>query len=172
MLDDFRGVLVKRVHGEFGAVLLGEGEFVVRDVHRGDAQAHGHGILDGDVPQPADAGDGDPLPRLGFGHFQSLVDGDAGAEHRGHLHGVRTGGNSGGEPAVHQHVLTEGAVHTVAGVLLGLAQRFPAGAAVLAVAAGGPEPGVAHQVTDGEVCDALAEGHHLAHAFVAGHEGR
>src|SRR6185312_10631295 len=171
-LDGLNGIFGEGVDGDFGAVLAGQSQLVLGNVDGGHAQAHGHGILDGDVAEPADPGDYDPLAGARLGHLQALVDRDAGAEDRGDFHGVGAVRDAGGEVRVHQHVLAEGAVNTVSAVLLGFAERLPAGAAVFAVAAGRPEPGVADAVADGDVGDAFAEGHHLAHAFVAGNERR
>jgi len=74
--------------------------------------------------------------------------------------------------SVHQHVLAEGAIDAVAGVLLLLAQRLPAGAAELALAAGRPEPGAANQVAELEALDALAEGDDFTDALMSGDERR
>ena len=64
------------------------------------------------------------------------------------------------------------AVDAVAAVLLALAQRLPAGAAVLAASARGPQPGVTHLVAELEVGDAIAEGDDGAVALVARDERR
>jgi len=40
------------------------------------------------------------------------------------------------------------------------------------ISACGPEPGVAHEVTDRKIRDALPERHNLADAFVARHKRR
>ena len=53
-----------------------------------------------------------------------------------------------GVGGVDQHVGAEAAVDAVAAVLLALAQRLPAGAAVFAGAACRPQPGVADLVAD------------------------
>ena len=70
------------------------------------------------------------------------------------------------------HVFGEAAVHRVAGVLLALAERLPAAEAVLAVAAGGVEPGHADPVALLDVLDAAADGGDVADALVAGDERR
>src|SRR5699024_10981362 len=55
-------------------------------------------------------------------------------------------------------------------VLLLLAHRLPALAAVLALAARGPQPRVADHLADAQVVDALAQLLDDAHALVAGHQ--
>ena len=171
-LDDLDRVLGASVDDQLGSVPCGERELVVVDVDGGDAQAHGPGVLDRDVAEPADAGDDDPLARARLGHLQALVDGDAGAEDRGDLDGVRAVGDERGVRGVDEHVLAEGAVDAVARVLLLLAQGLPAGGAELALAAGREEPGVPDELADVQVRDALAEGDDLADALVAGDERR
>ena len=61
---------------------LGVGELAVIDVDRADVQSHGLGILDRQMPQAADAGDGDPFAGLRLGLLDSFVGGDAGADER------------------------------------------------------------------------------------------
>src|SRR5690606_26272329 len=146
------------VDDDLRPVAAGELELAVIDVDRGDAQPHGDGVLDGDVAEPADPGDQHPLAGLGVGDLEALVDGDPGAEDRrggGRVHAV---GDDGAVPGVDEHVLAEGAVDGVAAVLLGLAQRLPAGLAVLALAAGAGEPRVADGVPDLDALDAVADG--------------
>src|SRR5665811_750304 len=171
-LDHLDGILVGRIDQQLGAVLVRQCQLVIGNVDSGDAQAHRLGVLHRDVAEAAYAGDDHPLAGPGLRHLQSLVDGDARAEDRGDLYQVRAVRNDRGELGIDQHVLAEGTVHAVAGVLLLLAQGLPAGVAVLAVAAGGEEPGVAHQLAHGEVGDALTQRDDLADAFVAGDERR
>src|SRR4029077_17210458 len=119
-------------------------------------------------PRPADTGDRHPLPGPGVGHLEALVDGDARAQDRRDLQGVGILGDPRRVGGVEQHVGAEAAVDAVAPVLLALAQRFPAGAAVLAGAARRPQPGVTDLVADLQVVDALAERYDGAVALMAG----
>ena len=64
-LDDRARVGVARVHQHFGAVLPRELQLVIGDVDGRHPQAHGAGVLHGDVTEPADAEHGDPLARAG-----------------------------------------------------------------------------------------------------------
>src|SRR6185295_6014334 len=127
-------------------------------------------ILHRDVAETADAGDRHPLAGPGVGHLEALVDGDAGAQDGRYFQRVDAVRDSWGVGGVDQHVGAEAAVHAVAAVLLALAQRLPAGAAVFAAAAGRPQPGVADLVADLEVSDSGAQGHDGAVALVAGDE--
>src|SRR5690606_16961625 len=99
-------------------------------------------------------------------------DGDAGAQDGGRGGQVYAVGSLGAVAGVGEHVLTERAIHGVAAVLLVLAQRLPAGLAVLAVAAGRGEPGVADRVPHLDPLHPVTDGDDRAHALVAGDEGR
>ena len=97
------------------------------------------------MAQPADTGDGDPLAGPCFGFLQSLIGGDAGTQDR------RDGAKSivaGSRATKAAEAMTIGkaAVDAVAGVVLVLAQRFPAGLAIFAIHAGVVQPGDADSV--------------------------
>ena len=155
---------------DLGAKSGGQGELGVVDVDGHHAQPHRARVLHGDVAQTADAGDRHPLARAGVGHLEALVDGDAGAQDGSYFQRVDVVRDSWGVGGVDQHVAAETAVDAVAAVLLALAQRFPAGAAVFAAAAGRPQPGVADLVADLEVAHPVTECDDGAVALVAGDE--
>ena len=71
-----------------------------------------------------------------------------------------------------QHVFCIASVDGVARHLLPIAQGFPAGDAVLAVAAGGVQPRHTDAVAFLHMLHASAHGRHMPHAFVARYEGR
>ncbi|MNF91961.1 hypothetical protein D3C84_745850 [compost metagenome] len=172
LLQEGRRVLLPGVDGEAGAEPPGEFELGVIDVHGGDVQTHGPGVLHGHVAEAADAGNRHPLARAGVGHLQALVDGHPGAEDRGDLDEADAGRQMADVLGLGQGVLSEAAVHRVAGVALRVAEGFPAAQAVFAVAAGRVQPGNADPVAFLDVGDPGAHGDHVADAFVAGNEGR
>ena len=53
-LDDFCWIFVQGIDRHLGTVGFCQGEFVVGDIHGGDPEAHGHGVLHRDVPESAD----------------------------------------------------------------------------------------------------------------------
>ena len=61
LLDGRRRVAGLGVDDEVGAEPLGVRQLAVVDVDGADLQAHGLGVLDGQVAESADAGDGDPF---------------------------------------------------------------------------------------------------------------
>ncbi|ODA70516.1 hypothetical protein APS67_005250 [Streptomyces sp. AVP053U2] len=165
-------VLGAGVDEDVGAQLPGEFELVVGDVDGGDGGAGDLRVLHRQVAQSADAGDGDELGGPDTGDLQGLVGGDARAGQRGGVDGADALGHGLGEIGPGQHLLGVPTVTAVAGVDLTLAQRLPAGQAVLAPSARAAEPRHGDPLTDGEVGDALAELLDEADAFVAGYEGR
>jgi hypothetical protein len=64
----------------FRAEAPGEAELGIVHVDGRHAQAHGDGILNGDMAETADAQHGDPLARPDFGTLQSAMGSDPGAE--------------------------------------------------------------------------------------------
>lgn len=96
LLDRGDRILRRGVDRDLGAEFPREGELVLRDVDRGDPQAHRDRVLHGDVPEPPDAGDRHPLPGAGVGALEALVDGDAGAQDRCDLERVAALGQAGG----------------------------------------------------------------------------
>ena len=160
------------VDGHLGAEVLGQGEFGVVDVDGHHPQAHGPRVLHGDVSEAADAGDRHPLAGPRVGHLQALVDGDACAQDRRNSERVDVVRDARRVGGVDEHVAAEAAVDAVAAVLLALAQRLPAGAAVFAAAARRPQPRVADLVADLQVVDTVTECDDGAVALVAGDERR
>src|SRR6266545_2744322 len=140
LLDGLDRVLHERVHRVVGAELAGELELLVDQVHRDDRGAEDLGVLHGQVTQPADAEHRDERGRAGAGDLDRLVRGDAGAGQRSGVERVDPLGNLGDVLGRRLRVLRVAAVQEVAGVELLLAQRLPAGVAVLAGAAGVTEP--------------------------------
>ena len=65
LLEEGCGVLVLGVDGELGAERTSERELLIGDVDCGNMEAHGLGVLDGEVAEAADAGDDDPVAGLG-----------------------------------------------------------------------------------------------------------
>ena len=114
----------------------------------------------------------DAFAGLHIGGLDRLEGGDAGAGQRGGVAGGDGVGDGHDVALVGDGVLRVGAVDRVAAVLLGLAQRLAAGDAVAAAAAGRPEPGDGHPVSDLPNAGAGAELLHDADAFVPGDERR
>jgi len=134
--------------------------------------AHGLGILYGHVAKTADARDNHPFAGAHFGFLQALVDGDAGAEHRGRRTEFEIVRQATDKVRVGEAILGKGAIDRIAGVLLAAAQRFPAGAAGRAATAGGVQPRNADTVAFLDAGYAGTELGDIADAFMAGNEGR
>src|SRR3989338_5417125 len=81
-LDRGGGILLSGVDGHGRGEACRQIELAVVDVDRRHVEPHRLGVLHGHVTQAADAGDHDPLARLGLGRLQSLVDGNARAQYR------------------------------------------------------------------------------------------
>ena len=124
------------------------------------------------MPETADAGDHDPVTRSGPRHLQALVHGNACAQDWRDLDEVHVRGQVTDVVGVGDHILSEGAVNRVPGVLLPLAQRFPAGPAVGAVTAGGVQPRHANPVALAHVRHAWADDRHGPDTLMARNEGR
>ena len=60
-----------------GTQAFGMLKFAVIDVHCANVQAQSLGVLHPQVPKPANAGDHNPLARLGLCFFDAFVGGDA-----------------------------------------------------------------------------------------------
>jgi len=157
-----------RIQRQVRAQRPGQLQLALANVQRDDMQAHRLGILHGDMPQPADAGNGHPFARLRFGLLQPLVDGDARAQDRRHRHEIDAVGQAAGKGRAGDRIFGVGAVYAVAGIMLPLAQRFPAGLAIFARAAGIVQPGDAHGVALLQVGDTRTQCHDMAHALMAG----
>ncbi len=163
-------VFLACVDGQAGAELARQLQLGVVDIHRDHVQAHGAGVLHGDVTEAAYTGDGHPLagPRPGF--LEALVHRHPGTEDRRDLEEVDVLRQDADVVGVSQHVLGIAAVDRVAGVLLALAKRLPAGQAVLAAATGAVQPGHADTVALLDPGHAAADRHHVANPFMTGNE--
>ena len=124
------------------------------------------------MAESADAGYRHPLARTGVGDFESLVDRDTGTEDGRDFQRIDVVGDPRRVGGVDQHVAAEASVDAVAAVLLALAQRLPAGTAVLAAAACRPQPRVANLVAELQIGDTRAERNDGAVTLVAGDEWR
>ncbi|MNE71849.1 hypothetical protein D3C80_1677520 [compost metagenome] len=82
LLEKAARIDVSRVSHHRSAQAFGEGQLVIVNIDRRHVQPHGGGVLDRQMPETADTGDDHPVAGLGIGHFQTLIDGDAGAEDR------------------------------------------------------------------------------------------
>jgi hypothetical protein len=68
------------IDDEIGTHAFGVGEFGVINVNRANMESHGLGILNCQMAESADAGDGNPLSRFRSGLFDAFIGGDAGAD--------------------------------------------------------------------------------------------
>ena len=68
------------IDDEISTHAFGMGEFAVINVNRTDVESHGLGILNCQMTQAADAGDGDPLSRFRSGFLDAFIGSDAGAD--------------------------------------------------------------------------------------------
>lgn len=82
LLHGFDHVAVFRVYGDVLTELFCERQFIVRDIDRDDLKTHDFRILNRQVPEPADAGDRDPIARAGAGLLDAFIRRDAGADDR------------------------------------------------------------------------------------------
>jgi hypothetical protein len=113
-----------------------------------------------------------PVVGLGIRDLEALVDGDAGAKDGGAFDEADIARQTPDIVGIGHDILGESAVHRIAGVLLLGAERLPAAEAMLAVAAGGVEPGHADPIALLHVPDGRAHGGDVADAFVTRDEGR
>jgi hypothetical protein len=67
------------------------GELAVVHVNRANVQAHDLGVLNGQMSQAADAGNGDPLTGLRAGFLDAFIGGDARANDRCRFRGFQPG---------------------------------------------------------------------------------
>ena len=103
------------------------GELAVVDVDRADVEAHDLGVLDRQMPQTANAGDGDPFARPRPSLLDALVGGDARADDRRGILGRKAGGHVGDVIRVGEDVLGKTTVLGVAAKLRLCAHSFPCG---------------------------------------------
>ena len=142
LFDDLRRRIGRfGIHRHVGAGRAGERELLLGHVERRDMQAHRLGVLHGELPEPADPGDRDPLARPRLGLLDALVSGDAGAKDRRHFREIRIVWATARHKARPDHVLGEAAVDAVAGIVLRLTEAVPSGHAILALATGIVQPG-------------------------------
>ena len=135
-------------------------------------EAHGLGVLDGEVAEAANAGDDDPVAGLGFGGLEALVDRDASADDGCYVDEAYVLGEVGDVVGIGYGVLGVATVFGVATELCLGAAGLLAGEAVDALAAGGVEPDDADAVAFLDGLDVFADAGDEAYAFVAGDEGR
>ena len=150
--------------------LRASAELLLGDVQRRDVEAHGAGVLNCDVTESSDAGDREPLTRASFGFLDALVSGNPGTKNRRHGCKVDAVRKSSDVGRTADRVFSEAAVHAVAATALGLAQRFPAGDAVLAGAASVVQPGDADRVAFLQAANVGADRRNDARTFVPGNE--
>ena len=135
-------------------------------------QAHGLGVLQGEGPEaPAGADDGHVLAGPGTALLEALVDGDAGAEHRGYGGKIALLGDAGHVGGLGNGVLLERAVNGVAGEEGRRAEGFVRLLAEAAVEARAVEPFHPGIVANLDVGDEVAAGHNHPSALVTANEG-
>lgn len=125
----------------------------VVDVDGDHLESHRPAVLDGQMSQTTDAGDDHPVTRVGVGHHQALVDGQARADQRRCGDVVEPVGQFCREPSVGHQVFGEATIDVVAGAQLLVAQCLPARQALLTGSAGPVQPRHADPVADAEIVD-------------------
>jgi hypothetical protein len=133
---------------------------------------HGLRILDGNMAEPADPGNGNPLARTRLGFLQALIGRHTGAKDRRYFCKVNAIRQACREGRRGDAVFGEAAVAAVAGIVLMLAQRLPPRLAIFAREAGVVQPGDAHRIAFLEACDIRPDGRDDPGHFMAGDEGR
>ena len=98
---------------------FGESELVGGYIQRRDVQAHGLGILHGELAKAADPGNCKPLSRSYLGLLDTLVSGDAGTKYRRHFREIGVVRQATDIRSSPNYVLGEAAVDAVAGIMLG-----------------------------------------------------
>src|ERR1700678_2766498 len=116
------------------------GKLAVIDVDRADLKSHGFGILDGQMTEPAHAGDRDPFAGLGFGLLDPLISRNAGTDERGGFLSRKTGWNMSDVVRIGQNTFGEPPIPGVATELGIGADCLPSGQAVFAMPARRIEP--------------------------------
>src|SRR6266568_4123041 len=82
------GILGRGVDGVLGAEFLGQSQFGVHDIDRGDRGARDIGVLDGQMPEAADAEDGDEIRGSSTRYLDRLVGGHPGTGQRCGVEGI------------------------------------------------------------------------------------
>src|SRR5258708_11587844 len=98
------------------------------------------------MSEAADAGDGDPFTRPRLGFLEALISCDAGAKDRRNLRKVDADRKPRGKRRRSDNVFCKAAITAVAGVVLVLADGFPAGLPIFAAQSGILEPGHADMI--------------------------
>src|SRR6516165_2391069 len=104
-------------------------------------QAHGLGILHGELAKTADPGDCKPLSRSHLGLLDAFVSGDAGTKNRRHFREIGALRQATDIRSSPNYVLGEAAVDAVAGIMLSVTEAVPTCHAILALAARIVQPG-------------------------------
>src|SRR5687767_8068045 len=120
------------------------------------------------MAQAANARNDNPVSRLRVSLLDSLVGSDTRAKQRRRLDEIQTFRQTRDVGGRREHVRREATVNRVAGVLLRLAQRFPARQAKFTFAAGAVQPGHANSVALLQGGNSSAELVNKADRFVAG----
>lgn len=85
LLQKLGRIMMMCIHRDLGTEGLRERQFDVIDIHGRDIQPHRDRILDGKMPQAADARDHDPVPGPRIGHLETFINRHAGAQDRSNL---------------------------------------------------------------------------------------
>jgi len=170
LLEEGSGILVLGVDGELGAERTSELELLIGDVDCGYMEAHRLGVLHCQVTEAADAGDDDPVARLGIGGLETLVDRDAGAHDGCHFYEAYVLGKVSYVVRIGYGVIRIATVLGIATELCLGAAGFLSSEAVDALATGGIEPDDADAIAFLDGLDVLSDAGDEAYAFVAGDE--
>lgn len=149
-----------RIDRDVGAGSSGKRKFVWSNIERRNVQPHRLSILD--MPEAADAGDGDPFTRPRLGFLKALVAGDAGTKDRRNLRKIDADRKPRGKRRRSDHIFSETAITAIAGVMLVLAHGLPTGLAIFATHTGIVQPRNADGVAWLEIRDARAKRSHNA----------
>src|SRR5208337_6047 len=133
-------------------------------------KSHSLRILDREMAEATDPRDRDPFSRSRLRLLKSFVRGDPSTQERPDMRELEALGKSNSEGGRCDQILGKSAVDAVACVVLMLAQRLPAGLAILASQAAVVEPGDAHRIALLEVRYAGADGCNNASHLVSRHK--
>jgi hypothetical protein len=172
-LDDLRHSIGRlRIHGRLGPQYTGKRQLFLGHIEGCDMQAHRLGVLDGNVAQPANAGDRDPLAGFRFGLLDALVCRDAGAEDRRHCREIRIARQPPDIGRGSDHIFGEAAIDTIACIVLRLAQTIPPRHAILAPTAGIVQPSDTDRVSLFQSGDPGADRRNDTRTFMTGDKGK
>jgi hypothetical protein len=82
LFDGLIRIAMLGIDDKIGAQFGRQRQLAVIDIDRADPKPHHLGILNGQMPEAAGAGNDNPLARLRLGFLDALVGGDAGADQR------------------------------------------------------------------------------------------